>query len=218
MGFLSNALRLNVLMKRLTSELGSQHLEDFTLCWRGTTYHAGKPQHQQHQQQQHSVGGGDLSIADMLHDLSVDTDASSDIFPVAEDVAEVSKEEFLWSMKSGFEFVKYGRRGKPHKRFVWFDVDKSSICWQKCGKKKSGHSKRKTIKLHEIVDIVGGATTSVFARYKAVSKTKQNMCFSIVAQKRTLDLECATEHVRDFWMSRFYLLKVLQNEMYKSAD
>lgn len=32
----------------------------------------------------------ELTIADMLHDLSLDTDASEDI-PVVEDVAEVSK-------------------------------------------------------------------------------------------------------------------------------
>ena len=44
-----------------------------------------------------------------------------------------------------------------------------------------------------------------------------SVCFSIVGQKRTLDLECSNEQVRDFWMSRFYLLKILQHELQNSV-
>lgn len=35
-------------------------------------------------------------------------------------------------MKSGFEFLKHGKRGKPHKRLVWFELDKGAICWTVC--------------------------------------------------------------------------------------
>jgi len=152
----------------------------------------------------------DLTLADMMHDLSFSTNRSDEIH-VAEDIAEVSKEEFLWSMKSGFEFLKHGRRGKPHKRLVWFELELGAICWTDCGKKKI--KPRRMMKLHEIVDIVGGTVTPVFLR----RSPDPSVCFSIVGQKRTLDLECNNEQVRDFWMSRFYLLKILQNELQNSA-
>jgi hypothetical protein len=55
-----------------------------------------------------------------------------------------------------------------------------------------------------VSEIVAGRTTKTFAR--APKKVKPELCFSIVASKRTLDLEVESEQDRDFCLRLFNAL------------
>jgi hypothetical protein len=89
-------------------------------------------------------------------------------------------------------FLKHGRRGRPHARFVWFSDRLDAVNWRELGKSKVGG----TIMVSDIVEVHAGRTTKVFARDKAGEVSRagvEGACFAIIGAARTLDLEVDTD-------------------------
>ena len=83
----------------------------------------------------------------------------------------------------GFVFKKYGRMGKPHFRCVWLNGNK--ISWKNIENNSIGGS----IPLAEIKEIMEGRNSSQFKRFPKAGKVQEASSFTIVGDKRTLDLE-----------------------------
>eukprot|EP01118_Nematostelium_gracile_P009368 TRINITY_DN3149_c0_g1_i1.p1 TRINITY_DN3149_c0_g1~~TRINITY_DN3149_c0_g1_i1.p1 ORF type:complete len:311 (-),score=77.89 TRINITY_DN3149_c0_g1_i1:42-974(-) len=94
---------------------------------------------------------------------------------------------------------KYGRRGKPHQRQLW--ITKEAIHWKDIKQKSS-----RFILLRDITAIQKGCNTKVFGRYKNLDN-QCDQCFSLIAKKRTLDLQFKQQEDRN----RYY--QILQSLM-----
>ena len=51
--------------------------------------------------------------------------------------------------------------------------------------------------LKDVYKVEKGCFTKVFARFKTVSKEKKDLCFSLIGNTRSLDLEMETTQQRD---------------------
>jgi len=69
---------------------------------------------------------------------------------------------------------------------IRLDSSRQKILWQVPGKPSK---KLREIHFRDILSIEGGCTTKVFARYPHLSTRNAPCCLSIVAKKRTLDIE-----------------------------
>lgn len=76
--------------------------------------------------------------------------------------------------------LQYGVRGSPHVRKVRFTLDEKRELRLDWG---TG-----SILLDDVVEVVKGKTTQVFKRYASESAVPAKACFSVVTDKRTLDL------------------------------
>ncbi|KAG1697094.1 hypothetical protein DVH05_017480 [Phytophthora capsici] len=89
-------------------------------------------------------------------------------------------------LRTGSLFVKYGRFGKPHVRFVWCSADLEYLNYRKVNSKVP----KATIPTRSIVRISIGQDTRVFERAK--QRERAPHCFSVeYEENRTLDLEIA---------------------------
>lgn len=116
-------------------------------------------------------------------------------------------------LREGQTFLKHGRMGKPHNRFVWLSKDESRICWAK-PESVSGVKSRKLVKkdqavyLENVQSIERGRKTSVFKRSVkngsdgsiVGSTSADDLCFSLVANDRTLDLVASDKQTAEFWI------------------
>jgi flagellar motility protein MotE (MotC chaperone) len=89
---------------------------------------------------------------------------------------------------TGALFVKHGRQGSPHLRFVWVDGDFLGVHWRAVGKDRK-HSGRGSMAVSSIIEAVPGRKTSVFSRQSGGRVGRDDACFSLIAADRTLDLE-----------------------------
>jgi len=89
----------------------------------------------------------------------------------------------------GHPFIKFGRSGKPHIRVITVSDKDGSISWE-TGK----------MPVSAITRVEAGKTTEVFLKNKQNKDAPPNLCFSLVAQDRTLDLQAKTEKQRDDWV------------------
>ncbi|OQS07455.1 hypothetical protein THRCLA_00533 [Thraustotheca clavata] len=96
----------------------------------------------------------------------------------------------------GILIQKHGRIGSSHPRFLYGDSSGHWISWMRVEEaKKEGAfqrpTKKTTIELKHIVDILPGKQTHVFHR---TSNTPANRCFSLICAKpcRTIDMETET--------------------------
>jgi len=104
----------------------------------------------------------------------------------------------------GCNFTKHGRKGNPHKRFVWVSDNFDRIMWAESKKKQD---KRDTeILFSEIIAVASGHTTQVFQ--KTGKKGGPDLSFSIITKDRTLDLEAIAKNIRDDWVKAFNILVV----------
>jgi hypothetical protein len=86
--------------------------------------------------------------------------------------------------KKGIKMKKHGRQGWPHERLITVDLDDAEVAkisWE------NGF-----IDLGYVSDVTPGKETKVFAR----SDVTPELCFSVHAQDRTLDLECDNTDMR----------------------
>ncbi|KAL3666943.1 hypothetical protein V7S43_007890 [Phytophthora oleae] len=89
-------------------------------------------------------------------------------------------------LRNGSLFVKYGRFGKPHVRFVWCSADLEYLNYRKV----NSTVPKATIPTRSIVRICIGQDTRVFERAKQPERAPH--CFSVeYEENRTLDLEIA---------------------------
>ena len=126
-------------------------------------------------------------------------------------------------------FIKYGRRGQPHARFVYISSDEKYLVWcvktltvitgpanqpaaQSSANKSSivgsttpGKEKKvRMIPLDDIIDIkVGINATNVLLRH-GLPKELDNVCMSVVTNNRTLDLKANEFQTRNKWVQYFY--------------
>eukprot|EP01113_Clastostelium_recurvatum_P006689 TRINITY_DN13051_c0_g2_i1.p1 TRINITY_DN13051_c0_g2~~TRINITY_DN13051_c0_g2_i1.p1 ORF type:complete len:411 (+),score=103.36 TRINITY_DN13051_c0_g2_i1:122-1234(+) len=111
----------------------------------------------------------------------------------------------LGILTQGGVFMKYGRKGRPKRRWVQVTPDLMSISWRTCHS-TTGHGgsfQSQTRKpprympLATVLQISRGHKTPVFI--KAAHSTTAPLGLSLVWGSRTLDLEAHTEELRDMW-------------------
>ncbi|TMW62558.1 hypothetical protein Poli38472_005176 [Pythium oligandrum] len=112
-----------------------------------------------------------------------DQTASAPPAPVAKTGTDLIRRR-MELLKNGSLFVKYGRYGKPHVRFVWCSADLEYLHYRQV----SAQVAKASIPTRSIQRIVLGQATKVFERAK--QESREPFCFSIEYEDtRTLDLE-----------------------------
>lgn len=104
-------------------------------------------------------------------------------------------------LDEGALFVKHGRAGRPHKRFVWVPPPYNAVYWGVTRKANA----RESLMVREIERVVAGQTTAVFKR-RSGDDNREDYSFSLVAGERTLDLEADTPARRDVFVRAFRVL------------
>jgi adenylate kinase len=106
---------------------------------------------------------------------------------------------FKEQLREGFEVLRHEKKGKPHPRLVYCDEACGVVYWQKPGPKVApkgpsasrtglmGKAKDNCMELASVEKVVAGMQTEVLKR-KGI-KAKDAHCFSLIAGKRTLDIE-----------------------------
>lgn len=102
------------------------------------------------------------------------------------------------ALLQGATFVKYGRQGAPHQRWVWLRLRGSALelCWAESSRAKRVAG---SLLVAEVVEVVMGRQTDIFHRHKHNLQGEER-CFSIIADTRTLDLEAADEQTAQLWV------------------
>ncbi|KAL4133436.1 hypothetical protein PRIC2_003753 [Phytophthora ramorum] len=108
-------------------------------------------------------------------------------------------------LRIGSLFVKYGRFGKPHVRFVWCSADLEYLNYRKV----NSSVPKATIPTRSITRVSLGQDTRVFERAK--QPTRAPHCFSVEYEdNRTLDLEIADGEPRDGGYNDSQLMVIVQ--------
>lgn len=108
-----------------------------------------------------------------------------------------SAKQFVKSAFYGEQFIKYGRRGSPHERTLTVEVN-GRIITLDWGSDKISSTK-------DGIKLLDGKQTAVMLN-KSARKAKPELCFSLVLADRTLDLECKTMKIKQYWWNGFQLL------------
>ncbi len=106
-------------------------------------------------------------------------------------------------LNRGATFVKHGRQGDPHSRFVWVSSDFKRIHWGDADTRNS-----KFMRFDDVTDVQAGKNTVVFQRSygSKFSSIPESMCFSVVSGARTLDLQADSVERRNFWVQNLFVL------------
>ncbi|KAE8993146.1 hypothetical protein PR003_g20965 [Phytophthora rubi] len=121
--------------------------------------------------------------------------------------ASVDMETFKELLLDGFEAVKHGRRGRPHPRFIFTDLDFKRVFWQKAmgaadrvGKGKHARLEQSVL-LGDVIQVARGMKTAVLKRSGNVARYE---CYvSLVTPTRSLDLELPNAQLADFLQRGF---------------
>ena len=110
-------------------------------------------------------------------------------------------DEAVAAMSNGFMFIKHGRQGRPHARFVFLDLNHECIRWSKVSnrKKVSGN-----IAIEDLCQVTLGLNSKVLKRTGVAGRDPYY--FSIHSIDRSLDLECQTPNETRYWSQVFQLL------------
>lgn len=115
----------------------------------------------------------------------------------------------------------YAGDNKPHVRFVYLEttVDEkgqvtgaqlvyclSSLAKRLKGSHKGKVTNKRVLPLEKIKDLRVGKETEPFLQSKAAMGTSADLCFSLVTEETTLDLEATSKEVRDQWIEGLRLL------------
>ena len=142
-----------------------------------------------------------------------ETNSDSENSHVNRGVGAAGRLRELVSMVRGGVFLKHGRRGKAHPRFVWVSPADGSIKWRKLG--ECVHASTRSIPLASLLRVEVGRTTEIFARdQKSLTRRShfKMTSFSLVFSDRTLDLEVDSDgphreglirECRDAWVEEF---------------
>ena len=103
----------------------------------------------------------------------------------------------------GAVLLKFGRRGRPHRRFVW--LDGARLRWRSA---KLGDLAATPgfIDLSSSSRVVQGASTAVFSRQLDRVGTQTAACLSVVGGGRTLDLLAASPEQCNRWAAALRLV------------
>ena len=115
---------------------------------------------------------------------------------------ETTKEAIKMStniLQKGETFLKFGKLGEPHKRFVYVSDDERNLFWCKL-KDGNRRSKIRCLPCSSIVDIkVGCNTTAILKKYN-IPIEFDDLVFSIITKTRSLDLQATSSEVRNRWV------------------
>eukprot|EP00457_Paulinella_chromatophora_P004696 gb/GEZN01004708.1/.p1 GENE.gb/GEZN01004708.1/~~gb/GEZN01004708.1/.p1 ORF type:complete len:536 (-),score=99.76 gb/GEZN01004708.1/:223-1830(-) len=97
--------------------------------------------------------------------------------------------------------IKYGRKGKPHARVLYLDMNPGghpsfTWCKQEDRGKKTKLNYQNSVEVRDVADVRRGKDTEVFKRKQAV-ETNDETCVSIITARRTLDLVVEDKGKRD---------------------
>ncbi|KAF0705121.1 hypothetical protein AaE_014649 [Aphanomyces astaci] len=106
---------------------------------------------------------------------------------------QVDTERFKTMLISGFDVIKHGRRGAPHTRTLFCDVELKRLFWQKPDKKELKAKLDQSIAIADVIQVVQGIKTDVFKRSGDTAKTDRYL--SLIADDRTLDIEVASDEL-----------------------
>ena len=101
------------------------------------------------------------------------------INPIKKAISTVAFDSVL---TRGGVFLKHGRRGKPHPRYVWVTDDFKYIKWRKMGSSRTLGS----IRVADLLSVTAGTASASAGRIDA---TRDHACITISAKSRTLNLE-----------------------------
>lgn len=147
----------------------------------GNTDSTKDPEHRQRTSHDHERDSRDKASAVRAPDVSERSGTSpAPTVPSGSDMIRKRME----LLKNGSLFVKYGRYGKPHVRFVWCSSDLEYLNYRTVSKQIP----KASIPTRAISRVVLGQATKVFERAK--HEAREPFCFSIeYDDSRTLDLE-----------------------------
>ena len=119
------------------------------------------------------------------------------------------------TLNKGGIFVKYGRAGAPKKRLVL--ISDNCICWTESDRlagKTSQKDRERKIHLDDVIALVIGTHgTPVFRRASStIPPEAGNRCFSIITEKRSLDLQAPRAVNLKIWLQFFHTLLLAREE------
>ncbi|KAF0975939.1 hypothetical protein FDP41_005266 [Naegleria fowleri] len=122
-------------------------------------------------------------------------------------------ENYLKKLKTGFKCIKHGRQGSPHERWVSISSNFDKIIWKPIqNDNKSNKKSNESISI--FTKIEKGCNTKPFKRSK---KVKEELCFSLIGEERTLDFEFQTTEERDYWFETFQAVLALNQKASNAA-
>lgn len=115
----------------------------------------------------------------------------------------VDMAKFKDMLLDGFEVLKHGRRGSPHARLIFTDMEFKRIFWQKPTKDNKTKKAKldQSLVLADVVQVVRGMKTEVLKRSGDVSRYERYL--SLVADDRTLDMELPNDAMCEFLLRGF---------------
>ncbi|KAL4441362.1 hypothetical protein ABPG74_013657 [Tetrahymena malaccensis] len=123
-------------------------------------------------------------------------------------------------LQNGYNFLKYGRYGKPHMRKVFINEARDKIVWNEvseqpqmnnplnnnANQKPPGEKKFKQryILIKDITDLTLGSNATEVMKKNNVPPEFDQFCFSIITSKRTLDLKSNDMDTKFKWIAFLY--------------
>ena len=107
-------------------------------------------------------------------------------------------------LSPGFEVLKHSRsrfQQKPRPRLLRVDNGVTMLFWSELEADGSSELTSKSLRIKDITAVVKSDETTKLAsnlRRKSITPSKLTLCFSIVTEERTLDLQCKTEQDFNF--------------------
>lgn len=133
------------------------------------------------------------ALNEQMEDLMEDVDSvSSDEVGMVRSNNEMNDDPMCFKdqLKSGIDVVKHGRRGNPHSRTIFCDIDCTRVFWQKVGTKELKPKLNQSLCISTITHVVPGRFTEVLKR--SGDAKHADRLFSLIAGERTLDIEAAS--------------------------
>jgi len=115
------------------------------------------------------------------------------VFSPLSDMYLTDEEAFL---ENGEQLVKYGRAGKPRKR--WVNCTKDKLYWGDYPQ-PSTHALSSSIELAEVLRVRLGKVTEVMKRSVA-DHAPDDQCFSLILRDRTVDFQTSSRARRNQWV------------------
>jgi hypothetical protein len=117
----------------------------------------------------------------------------------------VNCEDLINMLKAGQTFLKYGKKGEPHLRFVYLSKNEESLNWKPL---TCCFNSDRSLKTKSLINVyIGTSNSDVFSKNKVPPEFELN-CFSILGEKRTLDLKHEDIKVTREWFKAVkYLIK-----------
>eukprot|EP00485_Elphidium_margaritaceum_P003968 CAMPEP_0202686598 /NCGR_PEP_ID=MMETSP1385-20130828/2351_1 /ASSEMBLY_ACC=CAM_ASM_000861 /TAXON_ID=933848 /ORGANISM="Elphidium margaritaceum" /LENGTH=253 /DNA_ID=CAMNT_0049341209 /DNA_START=40 /DNA_END=801 /DNA_ORIENTATION=- len=102
----------------------------------------------------------------------------------------------LQTAEKGANFIKHNPRGAPRQQ--WFSIKGDRLYWR--DKEKGAPHLNRSMEMKAIVRITPGKETATL-KSKKLSKLSEDVCFSVIGVRKSLDLQCKSRDMRDEWFT-----------------